>query len=122
MRSPKRCTSRAMRAACSPSFAIAQQPRSGSRRIWCWPRYASQLNDPDSAKTAVETAIELDNGMTTDPYVQAAELAEKLGDQELAARRIKQAYGINPSDRRVLETMQRMGMNPAETSPVPPGR
>jgi tetratricopeptide (TPR) repeat protein len=85
-------------------------------------RYASQLNDPDSAKTAIETAIELDNGATTEPYLEAAKLAEKLGDLELATRRVKQAYGVNPSDRRVIEQLERMGMKPAEVSPLPPGR
>ncbi|MCI0629798.1 MAG: tetratricopeptide repeat protein [Phycisphaerales bacterium] len=85
-------------------------------------QYAIELNDPDSAQTALETAIEIDDGKTTDPYLEAAKLAERLGQMEEAVRRLRQAYGINPVDFRVLERLKAMGEEPSKVSPLPPGR
>jgi Flp pilus assembly protein TadD len=85
-------------------------------------RYSLAMNDPDSAQTAIETAIQIDDGKTTDPYLEAASLAERLGHLDDAVRRLRQAYGISPSDRRVRERLKALGEDPAKTSPLPPGR
>lgn len=84
-------------------------------------RYAMELNDPDSARVAFQTAIEIDQGQTTEPYLEAAALSERLGQLDDAIRRLRQAYGINPKDRRVSEKMQALGEDPTTISPLPPG-
>lgn len=85
-------------------------------------QYAIELNDPDSAQTALDTAIEIDEGRTTDPYLESARLAERLGQMDEAVRRLRQAYGINPNDHRVLEKLRAMGEEPGKVSPLPPER
>lgn len=85
-------------------------------------RYSMELNDPDSARVAFDTAIEIDGGMTTEPYLDSAALAERLGQLDEAVRRLRQAYGIKPEDRRVTEKLIALGENPATISPLPPGR
>ena len=84
-------------------------------------RYAMELNDPDSARVAFQTAIEIDNGMTTDPYIDAAALSERLGQLDDAIRRLRQAYGINQKDRRVTEKLRALGEDPTTITPLPPG-
>jgi tetratricopeptide (TPR) repeat protein len=66
--------------------------------------YAMELNDPDSAKVAFDTAIEIDHGKTTAPYLEAAKLEERLGHLDIAIDRLRQAYGINPYDPPCRET------------------
>jgi tetratricopeptide (TPR) repeat protein len=84
-------------------------------------RYAMELNDPDSARVAFQTAIEVDNGQTTEPYIDTAALSERLGQLDDAIRRLRQAYGINPRDRRVTEKLHALGEDPTTITPLPPG-
>ena len=84
-------------------------------------KYAMELNDPDSARVAFQTAIEIDNGMSTDPYINAAALSERLGQLDDSIRRLRQAYGINQKDRRVTEKLRALGEDPATITPLPPG-
>ena len=85
-------------------------------------KYAMELNDPDSARTAFETAIQIDDAKTTDPYKSSALLAERLGQLDEAVRRLRQAYGINLEDRRVREKLRELGEDPSTVTPLPPGR
>jgi tetratricopeptide (TPR) repeat protein len=85
-------------------------------------KYAGELNDPDSARTAVDTAIQLDDGKHTEPYLEAAQLAERLGQMDEAVRRLRQAYGVNPVDRRVQERLVALGETMGDLTPLPPGR
>ena len=85
-------------------------------------KYAIELNDPDSARTAVDTAIQLDDGVSTEPYLEAARLAERLGQMEEAVRRLRQAYGVNPADPRVQERLVALGETMGDLAPLPPGR
>src|SRR5262245_30352178 len=64
--------------------------------------------DPETAQTAIATAIQLDDGQTVQPYIEAAKLAERLGHLDEAVRRLRQAYGINPNDIRVRERLRAM--------------
>ena len=80
------------------------------------------LNDPDSAQVALETAIAVDEGKTVEPYLQAAAFAQRLGDLEMALRRLRQAYGINPYDERVKQRLRELGEVPGPTIALPPGR
>ncbi len=85
-------------------------------------RYAMECNDPDTAKVAFDTAIEVDMGKTTGPYLEAAKLDERLGHLDQAIRRLQQAYGINKYDTRVTEALRRLGEDPSKIKPLPPGR
>lgn len=85
-------------------------------------RYAMEMNDPDSAQRAVDTAIQIDNGRTTDPYLAAASLAERLGQLDTAVHRLRQAKGVNHNDVRVREKLRELGEDPATVLPLPPGR
>jgi tetratricopeptide (TPR) repeat protein len=85
-------------------------------------RYAMEMNDPDSAQVAFDTAIEIDMGKSTGPYLEAAKLEERLGHLDIAVNRLRQAYGINPYDTRVHELLRRLGEDPHKLQPLPPGR
>ena len=84
--------------------------------------YARALGDPDSAVVAVETAIEISDGQAVEPYIAAAELALELQNDELALRRLRQAYGIDPRNERVNELLRELGEVPGPTIALPPGR
>lgn len=84
-------------------------------------KYAMASDDPDTARTAFDTAIVLDDGQSTDPYLDAAGLAERIGDLDEAVRRLRQAYGIKPEDDRVVVGLRRLGEIPGPTIALPPG-
>lgn len=83
--------------------------------------YCREMGDYDSARFAANTAILVDNGQRTDPYVKAAQIATELGNHDEALIRLRQAYGINPQDRRVLAMIAEMGEVPGPTFELPPG-
>jgi len=85
-------------------------------------RYAMEMNDPDSAKVAFDTAIEVDQGKATEPYIEAAKLEQRLGHLDIAVNRLRQAYGINPYDTRVHAMLRELGEDPFKLQPIPPGR
>jgi tetratricopeptide (TPR) repeat protein len=84
-------------------------------------RYAIELGDPDSARKAIETAIMIDNGESVEPYLIAALFAERIGDIEQAVKRLRQAYGINPTDDSVKTRLRALGEIPGPTLALPPG-
>lgn len=95
------------------------------RRIEAWlliGEYALRFDDPDTAGTAIATAIELSDGRESQPYLDAAKFAERIGDQRTAIRRLRQAYGIDPDDPRVIAMLREYGEVPGPTIALPPGR
>jgi len=50
-----------------------------------------------------------------------AMLQEKLGNEDEALRRLRQAYGINPEDPRVREALQQRGQILGPTLGLPRG-
>ena len=84
-------------------------------------KYMARVADPDSAKVAINTAIAIDAGQTVEPYLEAADFAEEVGDIDLAIRRLRQAYGIAPGDDRVSERLVALGEIPGPTLVLPPG-
>ncbi|MCP3905758.1 MAG: tetratricopeptide repeat protein [Planctomycetes bacterium] len=84
-------------------------------------RFTMEMNDPDTARRAVDTAIELDSGMTVEPYLVAADLAERVGDLEHAVFRLRQAYAVDPTDREVTNALHRLGEVPGPTIAMPSG-
>jgi len=85
-------------------------------------RYAAALGDNDTAKTAIETAIQLDNGLSVEPYLQAASQAQAIGDIELAVLRLRQAYGIDMQNELVKQRLRELGEIPGPTIALEPGR
>lgn len=84
-------------------------------------RFSIELNDPDSAKLAIDTAIALDNAKTVEPYLAAAHLAQRVGNIDEAIYRLRQALGVNPEDKRVLKRLDELGEIPGPTLALPPG-
>lgn len=84
--------------------------------------YTIALNDPDSASIALNTAIAIDNGQSVEPYLAAAAFAQRLGDLDLAVRRLRQAYGIDPYDEQVKQRLRDLGEVPGPTIALPPGK
>ena len=82
-------------------------------------RYAMAMGDPDSAKIALETAIRLNQGHTVEPYLEAASFARRVGNLDLAIRRLRQAYTISPRDERVNEQLIALGEVPGPTIALP---
>lgn len=72
-----------------------------------WGDYAAKYGDPDSAVIAYRTAARVTEGKSVEPYLRLADLYESLGDTESASTRLRQAYGIDYDDPRVIERLQR---------------
>lgn len=85
-------------------------------------RYALELDDPDTAQMAVTSALEISDDTSPEPYLLAAELAERVGDQKEALRRLRQAYGLAPNDPRIEAMLREYGEVPGPTIALPPGR
>ena len=106
-------------------FSYVKKRAESEQTVRAWlrlARYAARLGDADSAQTAFETAIVLDDGKTVEPYLQTAKFAEDLGDMDQALRRLRQAYGINPRDPRVAQRLRELGEVPGPTIVLPPGK
>jgi tetratricopeptide (TPR) repeat protein len=106
-------------------FSFVKQRAESERTVRAWlrlGRYAARLGDADSAQTAFETAIVLDDGRTVEPYLDTAKFAEDLGDMDQALRRLRQAYGVNPKDPRVNRRLRELGEVPGPTIALPPGK
>lgn len=84
-------------------------------------RYMIEMGDADSARTAIRTAILIDDGQTVLPYLQAATFAERIGDIEQAVIRLRQAYAIDPYDEVVKTRLRDLGEIPGPTLAMPPG-
>jgi tetratricopeptide (TPR) repeat protein len=86
---------------------------------------AERVNDMDSAKQALDSAIEFDQGYgiskSTEPYYRMAMLQSQLGNEDEAMRRLRQAYGINPQDPRVIEALETRGAVLGPTLGLPRG-
>ncbi len=85
-------------------------------------RYSLELDDPDTAQAAVVSALEISDDSSPEPYLLAAELAERVGDQKEALRRLRQAYGLAPNDPRIEAMLREYGEVPGPTIALPPGR
>ena len=77
--------------------------------------YAMVLDDPDSATSAINTAIAIGQGKNETPYIIAASFAERLGDDDLALKRWKEAWYINPSNNQAANALRSYGEVPGPT-------
>jgi tetratricopeptide (TPR) repeat protein len=99
--------------------ALATQSVRAYRRL---ASYAMEVGDPDAARGAINRAIALDGGSTVEPYIDAADLAERVGDLDQAVHRLRQALSIDPHDDRVRERLRTLGEVPGPSLALPPGR
>lgn len=106
-----------------PLFSFLNERAKSTQSVHAWLRlahYSMAVGDADSAKVAVNTAISLDGGTTVDPYLCAADFAEQIGDPDGAVKRLRQAYGIDPTDDRVKKRLMALGEIPGPTLALPP--
>lgn len=104
-------------------FSFLNERAKSTQSVHAWLRlahYAMETGDADTAKVAVNTAISLDDGKTVDPYLCAADFAEQIGDPDGAVKRLRQAYGIDPTDERVKQRLIALGEVPGPTLALPP--
>jgi tetratricopeptide (TPR) repeat protein len=83
--------------------------------------YALQLDDPDTASQAIARAIELVGDNSATPYLKAADLAERLGNEAEALRRLRQAYGRDPGNDDVDRRLREYGEIPGPSIALEPG-
>ena len=105
------------------AFLWSRATDAGETRDWTRAAtWLDRIGDRDAALAAIETAIEVDQGGSTMPYMVAAELAERNGDDATAVRRLRQAYGIAPGDPDVTAALEALGEIPGPSFALPPGR
>ena len=105
-------------------FAFLRERADSTRSVTGYLRlahYAVDLGDPDSAKSAIDRAIVLDDGRTVEPYLAASSFAEMMGNLDEAVRRLAQAYGIEPGHQEVVARLQSLGEVPGPTIALAPG-
>ena len=83
--------------------------------------YALQLDDPDTAQQAIGQAIQLVGDTSASPYLVAADLAERLGNDAEALRRLRQAYACDPSNTDTDRRLREYGEIPGPSIALEPG-
>jgi len=99
-------------------FTFLEQQAAELQTVRAWTNFAEYsmaISDPDTATTAINTAITLDDGSTVHPYVVAAGFAEQLGDDPLAIRRWKEAWSVDPNNVQVADALRSHGVVPGPT-------
>ena len=89
-------------------------------------RIAEESGDPDTAATASVDAIKVNEPLpgqraSIEPYMRAADLCFRFGQEGDGIRRLRQAYGIAPEDPRVREGLASHAVDLDATTAVPPG-
>jgi|TARA_B100001964_G_C14163324_1_gene567830 tetratricopeptide (TPR) repeat protein len=98
------------------TFLLGRAKRVESVRAWMvFAEYTMEIDDPDSATTAINMAIKLSNGSDARPYVIAATFAERLGDDTLAVTRWKEAWIIEPTNEDISNALRAHGIVPGPT-------
>lgn len=83
--------------------------------------YALRMDDPDTANSAVRSAILLAGDKDARPYIKGVEVAERLGDTKTATDRLRQAYAIDPKLPAVRMKLAEYGMAAESSTGLPPG-
>lgn len=98
------------------SFLLAQAQKQQTVHDWVnFAEYTMEIDDPDSATTAINTAIAISEGTNARPYVIAAMFAERLGDDELAVTRWREAWVIDPTNEDISNALRAHGIVPGPT-------
>jgi hypothetical protein len=87
---------------------------------------AEEANDPDTAVTAADEAIKVNEPLpggraSIDPYVRAADLAFRYGKDAQGVRRLRQAYGVNPDYPPISVELQKRGVKIDASTALPVG-
>jgi tetratricopeptide (TPR) repeat protein len=85
-------------------------------------RVAIEADDPDTAREAIRTAIAVDGGATVGPYLRAARLARRLGDDNDAFRALALAWQLDPSNEDVSAALRDIGVVPGPTMRLTKGQ
>jgi tetratricopeptide (TPR) repeat protein len=97
------------------AFDLLRQFAIDNNDVTAWTllaEYSLQLDDPDTASHAIQRAIELNSDSSAGPYLTAANLAERLGNDQEALRRLRQAYGCEPTNPEVDRRLREYGEIP----------
>ena len=98
------------------SFLYSRAKQQHTSRAWTrFAEYAMDLDDPDSATNAINTAITLSDGTDEAPYILGATLAERLGDNDKAILLWQRAWIINPRDENISNALRSHGEIPGPT-------
>jgi len=98
------------------SFLLNRAQKQQTVNDWIiFAEYTMDLDDPDSATNAINTAITISNGTDAQPYIIAASFAERLGDDTLAVHRWREAWMIEPSNDSVSNALRAHGIVPGPT-------
>lgn len=98
------------------SFLLARARKHQTVHAWTrMAEYSLDLDDPDSATNAINTAIAISNRTDAAPYITAATIAEKLGDDALAITRWRQAWHIDPNNEQIDSALRSHGEVPGPT-------
>lgn len=82
-------------------------------------RAGVDADDPDTAREALRTALAVDAGTTVGPYLRAASIARRLGDDRDAYRALVLAWKIDPGDMDVNAALRDLGVVPGPTMRYP---
>ncbi len=98
------------------SYLYQRAQEQQSVRDWLvFAEYTMDLDDPDSATNAINTAIAISNGTNAEPYIVGAAFAERLGDDSLAVARWREAWMIEPTNESVANALRAHGVVPGPT-------
>ena len=99
-------------------FSFLQGRAQKQQTVRAWTRfaeYAMDIDDPDSATYAINTAIAISDGTNAAPYITSATFAERLGDDSLAVKRWSEAWMIDSSNEMVSNSLRSHGVVPGPT-------
>jgi tetratricopeptide (TPR) repeat protein len=98
------------------TFLLQRAQKQQTVNDWiAFAEYAMDLDDPDSAINAINTAIAISDGTNAQPYIIAASFAERLDDGTLAVNRWREAWIIEPSNENVSNALRAHGIVPGPT-------
>lgn len=99
-------------------FTYLSTRASEQQTVRAWTRfaeYAMDLDDPDTATIALNTAIKIGDGSNADPYILFATLSQRLGNNEEAVYYWQQAWIIEPHNEDIANALRSHGEVPGPT-------
>lgn len=95
------------------------EARNDSRDWLLLAEYSLMTDDPDSARTCLDQAVVVDDASSSEIYIEAATLSERMGDLDSAIQYLNTAYTIEPSNTNVQERLRAFGVVPGPTLAMP---
>lgn len=98
------------------TFLQSRAQKLQTTRSWIrFAEYAMDIDDPDSATNAINTAIVISEKTSAEPYIIAATFAERFGDDSLAVKRWSEAWLIDPNNQTISDALRAHGIVPGPT-------